>query len=124
MSTRWLSLGICLDRVLNQWEPLHDFFKDKYQKIKRTVETSKSKESSAEKQCKTKTLAKDSEKLNSNSQTKSSSGQLKKSNTKNQTQTETSEKKSSKTDDKQKSKKTSSQQKCLPKELSAGDKKS
>jgi hypothetical protein len=37
VSTRWLSMGICLQRVLSQWEPLHDFFKDKYSKIKRNL---------------------------------------------------------------------------------------
>ena len=34
VSTRWLSLGLCLNRLLEQWEPLRKYFADKYQKKK------------------------------------------------------------------------------------------
>jgi len=32
VSTRWLSLGICLERILSQWMPLKDFFKSECMK--------------------------------------------------------------------------------------------
>ena len=34
VSTRWLSLGLCLTRLLEQWGPLRKYFEDEYQKKK------------------------------------------------------------------------------------------
>lgn len=34
VSTRWLSLGVCLDRLIEQWEPLRNYFEGEYQKKK------------------------------------------------------------------------------------------
>ena len=37
-TTRWLSMGVCIDRLLEQWKPLESFFKEEMKtNVKRTV---------------------------------------------------------------------------------------